>query len=310
MLHSMNEFLLLFAKIFPLYLIVAAGYLAGKKLKVDKDTIATIAIYIVTPVVIFNGVATAPSSNKYLLLPVIFFLVACMLGGAFYKLGGLLWHNGEKNILGFTAGTGNTGYFGLPLILAVLGTPAQSIAILSILGFVLYESTVGYYFIAKGDATAKDTIIKVLKLPLIYAFVLGVIANKLGYNPATPITDLVTNFRGAYIVLGMLIIGIGLASVTRAALDTKFTLVTFLAKFICYPAIVALLILLDQTTLKLFNADTYKVMLLLSIVPLASNTVAFATKLKVHPEKAAFTVLLSTIFALFFIPLFVAVFFK
>jgi predicted permease len=46
-------------------------------------------------------------------------------------------------------------------------------------------------------------------------------------------------------------------------------------------------------------------MLLMSIVPLASNTVAFATKLGVHPEKSAITVLASTLFVLFYIPLFV-----
>jgi hypothetical protein len=38
---------------------------------------------------------------------------------------------------------------------------------------------------------------------------------------------------------------------------------------------------------------------------MASNTVAFATQLNAIPEKAAFTVLASTIFALLFIPLFV-----
>jgi malate permease and related proteins len=40
----------------------------------------------------------------------------------------------------------------------------------------------------------------------------------------------------------------------------------------------------------------------MAIVPLAANTVALATELKVHPERAAIAVLLSTLFALFYIP--------
>ncbi len=44
----------------------------------------------------------------------------------------------------------------------------------------------------------------------------------------------------------------------------------------------------------------------MSIVPLAANTVAIATELKTYPEKASVAVLMSTLFALFFIPLVVS----
>jgi predicted permease len=40
-------------------------------------------------------------------------------------------------------------------------------------------------------------------------------------------------------------------------------------------------------------------MILLSVVPLAANTVAVATALRTEPEKSALTVLLSAAFALF-----------
>lgn len=50
-------------------------------------------------------------------------------------------------------------------------------------------------------------------------------------------------------------------------------------------------------------------MLLISACPLAANTVAFATLLKTEPEKAGVAVLLSTVFALFYIPALVAVLF-
>ena len=53
-----------------------------------------------------------------------------------------------------------------------------------------------------------------------------------------------------------------------------------------------------------------KVLLVASITPLAANTVVFATELKTHPKKASFAVFLSTIFALLYIPVFVALFLK
>jgi predicted permease len=46
----------------------------------------------------------------------------------------------------------------------------------------------------------------------------------------------------------------------------------------------------------------------MSIVPLAANTIAIATELDVHPEESTIAVFLSTIFALFYIPLIITFF--
>jgi predicted permease len=49
-------------------------------------------------------------------------------------------------------------------------------------------------------------------------------------------------------------------------------------------------------------------LVLASAVPLAADTVAFAALLKCHPEEMASAVVLSSLFALFYIPFIVAVF--
>ena len=56
------------------------------------------------------------------------------------------------------------------------------------------------------------------------------------------------------------------------------------------------------------NDDLYKVMFLFSIVPLAGNTVTLAVLLNAKPEKASFTVLLSTIISIIYIPVALALF--
>jgi len=70
-----------------------------------------------------------------------------------------------------------------------------------------------------------------------------------------------------------------------------------------------LVVWVDNITLQLYNTSIHKVMILMSIVPLAANTVAFATELKAQPEKASLAVMLSTLFALFYIPLITLSFF-
>lgn len=303
----MHEFLTLLEKIYPLYLLVVAGYVAGKFLKADKDTIASLLIYIVTPVVVFNGVATAPFNSAYFLLPVIFFVAACGLSLAFYYIGGLFWKTSERNLLSFIAGASNTGYFGIPLIFALFGNSGLSIAVFSGLGIILYQNTRGYYIIAKSHATAKESLVKVIRLPVIHAFALGAIANLAHIPIEGSLATTFGYFNGAFTVLGMMILGISLASVTRASFDLKFTVVAFVAKFAAFPLIIGLFVLADAYSWHLFSNEIHKIILILSIVPMATNTVTYASHLKAHPVKAAFTVLLSTLFGLVYIPLFVAV---
>jgi malate permease and related proteins len=107
-----------------------------------------------------------------------------------------------------------------------------------------------------------------------------------------------------------MIIGMGLAGASWKSIDMSFISLTFLAKFICWPGLMALLIFVDKNSLHIFDTDIYNVLIIMSIVPLAANTVAIATELRTHPEKAAVAVLLSTIFALFYIPLIVSLFIR
>lgn len=306
----MNEFITLVDKIYPLYLIVVLGFIAGRYLKADRTTVSSLLIYIIAPVVVFHGVATAPDNNAYFLLPVIFFAVACLLSLLFFFIGGFFWKTSERNLLSFIAGSGNTGYFGIPLSLALFGPKGLSIAVFSTLGLILYESTRGYYIIAKSHASAKEAAYKVLRLPVIYAFLLGVIASRLDVVFSGSLASVFTYFTGAYTVFGMMILGMALSAATRSTFDKTFTAIGFAAKFLCYPLAIGALVYLDSTFFHLFESEVHKVMMVLSIAPMATNTVTYATYLKAHPEKAAFTVMASTLFALIYIPVFISIFLK
>jgi predicted permease len=305
----MAIFLTLLVKLLPLYGIVFLGWIAGKYLEVKKESIAPLLIYIISPIVVFNGVITTTLNKATLSLPVLYFVLACVLCLTFYFIGKLIWSGSEKNILAFTAGTGNTGYFGLPVVLVLFGDQFLGIAVLSILGFVLFENSLGFFMTAKGQYSSRDALMKVLKLPTLYAFFLGLIVSIADIHIAPTVMDAITSFRGAYVVLGMMLVGLGLSLVTKASLDHTFTGVAFFAKFVAWPVVMGLIIFVDMYFFHFYSSEIYKIMLLMSIVPLASNTVAFATKLNTHPEKAAVTVLLSTIFALVYIPLFVTLIF-
>lgn len=299
----MTIFLTIILKLIPLYVIIALGYVAAKKLKAQKETIAKLLIYIIAPVVVFYGTYTAEMNFANLSLPILFLIICCALSLVFLAIGkGIYKTDTTKNILAFTAGDGNTGYFGLPVIAAVLGEKAFSLAVLSALGFILYENSLGFFITAKANYSARQSLIRIIKLPSIYAFILGIIFNIFHIQFSDSITTTIMNFKGAYTLLGMMMIGMGLSTVNIRNIDFKFISLSFFAKFITWPLVIFGIIFLDTNFIHIYTPAIHHVLIVMSIVPLAANTVAYATELKVHPDKAAIAVLLSTLFALFYIP--------
>lgn len=305
----MNIFSTLSLRIIPLLIIIILGYIAGRFLGVNKKSISPLLIYILAPIIIFNGVATTTLNITSLSLPIIFFILACLMCLIFYRLSKYYWKDNTRNLLAFTSGTGNVGYFGIPVAMTIFSNNQVGLVILSVLGFILYQNSLGFFILAKGDHTAKESLVKLLKLPTIYAFIIGLIVN-LSHIPLGQIyVDGVANIRGAYIFLGMVLIGISMADNKGYKRDYKFISISFLAKFIVWPMLAMLVIVLDEMLFKLYGPEEHAVIILMSIVPLAANTVAFATELKVQPEKASLAVLLSTLFALIYIPLIASIFF-
>lgn len=295
----------LIVKISPLYVIIVLGYIAGRILRIEKESIAPLLIYIITPVIVFSGAITIPLNLKVFSLPLLYFIPACIMCLIFYYIAGKIWQGTEKNILAYAAGTGNTGYFGLPLILAFFDPTYFSIAIFIGLGGILYESTIGFFIVAKGNFTLKKSLNKVLRLPTIYALLVGIIINVIHLPISQTVTDSLTYFKGAYIVLGMMLIGLSLSQTTKQHVDVKFSVFANIAKFLVFPIISIGFILLDQHFFHIYDSVVYTILLIMTIVPIASNTVVLATLFDTHPQKMAVTVLISTLIALLYIPLFI-----
>eukprot|EP01029_Cantina_marsupialis_P031578 TRINITY_DN91445_c1_g1_i3.p1 TRINITY_DN91445_c1_g1~~TRINITY_DN91445_c1_g1_i3.p1 ORF type:complete len:237 (-),score=20.61 TRINITY_DN91445_c1_g1_i3:25-735(-) len=204
------------------------------------------------------------------------------------------WNDASVNTLAFTCGTGNTGYFGIPLAMILLEPNAANIFIFATLASLLYENTTGFYVTAKGTFTARQSIMKIIKLPLLYAFIGGLVFNIVGFRTPEFIVPYFENFKWAYGLLGMMMLGMGMKGFNlNEDFDKKYIKISYFYKFIFWPAVVLGLIFLDKMLFNFLNEEIYRVMFLFSIVPLAGNTVTLAVLLKAKPEKASFTVLLS-----------------
>lgn len=305
----MEIFQALIIKLIPLYFLIGLGFLGKKLLSFNRETIALLLIYIINPVVFFDGAFKADLNPGVILLPVIIFCISCLLCGLFYFIGGYFWKDSTRNLMAYTSGVGNTGYFGLPVALMLFGDEIIGTFIMALFGFTMFENTLGFFVVARGSYSLKKSILKVASLPSVYTFFLGIMLNCLGLKPILVYQMMAENFRGAYTVLGMMIVGMALNGVKKDSIDPAFFINAFVAKFLAWPLIILFIIWADNTWLFLFSETTEQVLLLLSVVPMAANTVTLATVFKSHPEKASFAVFCSTIFSIVYIPLFVAWFF-
>lgn len=291
-------------KFIPFYLIILLGFIAARLLRAQKETVAKLLIYIIVPIVIFFGTLQVKLTVSVLSLPILFCAICTILSLVFILVGKRLWAPGDntKNLLAFTAGSANTGYFGLPVGIMIFGNDAFGIITLCTLGYVVFENTLGFFITARGNYSAKESFYKLLKIPTVYAFFLGLSVNFLRLDLGSVALGAMENFKSAYTVLGMMMIGMGLAAAKKSSFDFKLIFSSFAAKFIVWPLVMFIIIYLDKTYFHIYSEFVRNVLFYMSILPLAANTVTFATELNVKPEKAAVAVLLSTVFVLFYIP--------
>ncbi|NQY86228.1 MAG: AEC family transporter [Colwellia sp.] len=301
----MSLFFLILIKIIPLYINVLLGYLSTKFLDVKRESIASLLIYILGPIVVFSAVLSVKIDLTLALLPIFLYIFGSILAFTTLFIWEKSWDNPTGNILAFSAGTGNTGYFGIPLAIIFFPPHLADIYIFTVLASLLYESTTGFYVTAKGNFTVKQSLKKISKLPILHAFVLGLICNLAGFKIPEEIVSYTAQFKGAYGILGMMMLGMGLIGLkgNDDNWDKKFIGITFVLKFIFWPLAIIFVIFLDKTFFNFLNEDLYKVLFLFSIVPLAGNSVTLAVLLNAKPEKTSLAVFLSTVVSVVFIPL-------
>ncbi|MFC1656012.1 AEC family transporter [Patescibacteria group bacterium] len=298
----MSYFLALLLKIIPLYVLIALGYIASKNKSIRKETISSLLIYIFAPVVVFHSVIQMELKPELLTLPFLMFGLCAIAAALFYFIGKLFWKDAHKNILAFAASQGNAGYFGIPVALMLFGQDILGIYILLWLGAYIFGYTGGYLVVAHGKHTLSESLRKFAKVPVIYAFILALIFNFLGINLGESILGITEKFTGAYAILGMMILGLSLSNLKKTSLDWTFTILAFIARFVFWPILAFLVIYVDQNFWHIYDDTIHQLIILISIVPIAADTVAFATEFNTHPQKVALTVFLSTLFALVYIP--------
>lgn len=300
-MKGMDLFFTLFSKLLPVYFVMAAGFGLARMTGNIAGNIAILQIYLVAPIVVFTNVMNLNPTKTLAVSGVLMFLICCAVSCAVYFL---TRHrkDGTGPVLAQSAGTGNTGYLGVPVAIAIFTDQILPAYLLIMVATVIYESTLGYYFIARGKFSPRQALLKLARLPMVYAAALGLLFAINHWDIPQTWQNAARDFRGFYVISGALIIGISLAQVKKWRFDAPFFGTILGVKFILWPLAALAALWLESQFFDAIPQEHRSIILLMSLLPLAANTAAFAALFDIHPDKAATAVAASTLIATVTLP--------
>jgi malate permease and related proteins len=280
-----------------LVLLACLGWGAGRVKHLNPKDISTLLVYIISPFVIFISILEVDYPTDYLPYALGAYIASCIAASGALVIGRYVWRNSLANLFAFTGGTANTGYFGLPLVIAWFNAQGIVISVFIILGMNLYEFSYGYYLTARGTYSIYDSLQKIIRLPILYAAALAILCKHLDWIPSSLLMSDLSHFKAVYSVLGMMVIGMTLAQFRRWSVDWRFLVLALSWKHLLWPAAI-----LSLSAMVPLSMTARSVLVLMSCMPMAANTVVVANALSLHPEKAALSVMISTVLSVVTLP--------
>jgi predicted permease len=177
--------------ILPLALVWAVGYLARRLLKLDPRPFARAGLYLLTPTIIFVSLMeseiTLAEGGRVVLLVGLLAGALWLIAWAQARLLRLSAEDTSAFLL--TSIFINAVNYGFPAVLLALKTEGLEWATFFAVGHAFLSNTAGGYIAARGQGgNFKQTVLQVLRIPMLYAVVLALVLRLAGVSLTVPFT--------------------------------------------------------------------------------------------------------------------------
>jgi malate permease and related proteins len=207
----------LYNVIVPVFLTAAIGFWFAKRFKPTVSSLSRAAIYIFMPCLIFQSIATsqleAGELGRLVILIVLMTGIMYVVGWGIAQTHASLGRATQSAIL-LSVVLVNAGNFGLPLIEFAFGADGSQRGVIIATVMSVITNTVGVYLASLGSASVKEATLNILKTPLPYAVVLGILVNVTQITLPVPIVRTVSTLGQAAVPLLLVLLGVQLASVS------------------------------------------------------------------------------------------------
>lgn len=298
----MEIFLKLYAALLPVVAFVGVGYLLKKKTNISTSWVSPLLIKVLMPILVIYHVSQTEVS-KIAIIPAITFLLALTMNLPAYLAHRSFAKKANYHLLSCAFAFFNVAFFGLPTVKALFGENEVPTLICIYIGTALYGDTIGYFQVARTKLSVRESLMKVLKIPLLYTFVVAIAGRLLGLALPSAIDPAMGVIGWIVSALGMTIIGVNLVGVDFGKLSPGYLGKVFGLRILSAVLILGLLLWLEHSLIGQLEGKDLKMLALLPFFPVAANVTVFASFLKTEEERSALLVGLSLLIALVLVPL-------
>jgi len=283
----------IFSSIVFVYIFILIGFIAKSifKEKIDSRTLTITSVYFMQPFVSVWGFSTAKLSVEHLYIPLLYLgiIFTLLLPIAFFAK--RLFKDPKESAIFTIAGfVGNTGNIGIPLGIALFGEQSVIYTTLINIANVIVIYGLGAYVYSRGSFNIKQSIINMLKIPILPASLVAATLNILGVNYISEIKEMLK--MGAYhgIVLQLFLLGTFLQTIKIKEINYKLFSGVLGLKFIAIP-------LLTYLILIPLPVDSFvkNILLMQMLTPLAVANINLASLYNCKPDVVTALILFSTL---------------
>ncbi|MBI5907127.1 MAG: AEC family transporter [Polaromonas sp.] len=302
---------------FPFFALVLCGYLAARRGLLPQAAIPglnSFVLYFALPCMLYRFGASTPLAQLldasvlgvYLLcaLVMVAFTIAVTRDSPMGRIG---WNDASFGAL--VAAFPNTGFMGVPLLVALLGAQAAGPAIVTIVVDLLVTSSlcIALSRLDSADShgaevAAKKALRGVALNPMPWAIVLGAVSSGLGLALPAPVMQTVVLLADAASPVALFTIGAVLARSQMnsvATIPLKDYVPVALIKLVLHPVLVGLMGLGAIQLGVPLQPFALTVIVLVAALPSASNVSLLAERFGANNGRIARIILLSTVLAFF-----------
>lgn len=281
--------------VLPVILVFFIGYLIQKWKRLDIKPISTLAIYVMTPCLVFRVFYTADLNMQYLYMVVfalilLFSIIAInMIYAKFRKYPQDL----ESSLILSTAFM-NSGNYGAPIILFAYGDIGFAYSVSFLVLQAVIMNFFGVYYAARGKASIDIAVKSVFMMPATYAVIIALLLKALHLDIPQNLFQTITIIADATIPTVMLILGMQLANIQWAKFEWGHISYGVIVRLLISPIIAYAITLLFP-----FDPILAKVLIVSAAMPSAATIVMYAIQFDAKPKLVSAITLVTTIISVF-----------
>lgn len=286
---------LFFQVVLPVFCIFGAGFLLQRAFMLDIRSVSSVAIYILTPCLVFRTFYTSPLNMDYfymVIFSITLMVTLIILAKVYAKTRSLLIEDESGMIL--STAFMNVGNYGTPIILFAYGETAFELAISFMVLQSIIMNSFGVYYAARGKATIAVALKAILKMPATYATVLALSLNVFSVPFPAQLFASIDLVAEAAIPVVMLILGMQLAMIEWKQFEWEKIGVGVFLRMIISPVIaygITLVLPIDDMLRNVF--------IVAAAMPSAATIVMYAVRFDARPKLVSTITLITTLFSLF-----------